>query len=408
MAFLYRRPKPQPRLLARRRMVGLESLESRSLLAAGVIAFDLTFPIEDIDNNGISTVGSASIASKVVILDPGDLSQLSVTDIVATAAGTFDGELFGVIVTGRFTVDDPMPELTLTFNSGSSGQPDLIDVEAHFEGQLDLCLGDDIENGCLAGELLSAAFDADVIGRFDVNARSYEGNTTITVPDLDLTRVVSTQVPNAIPASFEFPDPSLASIADQVFGDANDNGIFDDNEVGVSGVEVVLLGVSGGVDSVLDTVETDEAGFYSFYNLPAGQYAVKVDSLPAGLEVGKQDVGPDDSVDSDADSQTGRTGTLTLTGSDHLRNVDIGLRPIAEALEVLDVNGDGTSNPFQDGILIVRFMLGQPAANLEDPALIPAGSTRTTGRKFKLSWQPRAMPWMPMAMGTSIRSKTGS
>jgi hypothetical protein len=52
-------------------------------------------------------------------------------------------------------------------------------------------------------------------------------------------------------------------------------------------------------------------------------------------------------------------------------------------IAVLDVTGNGNANPFQDGILIVRFMLGQPDANLEDPALIPAGSTRTTGAEIR-------------------------
>jgi hypothetical protein len=33
--------------------------------------------------------------------------------------------------------------------------------------------------------------------------------------------------------------------------------------------------------------------------------------------------------------------------------------------------------------LIVRYLLGQPDANLEDPALIPAGSTRTTGAAIR-------------------------
>ncbi len=50
---------------------------------------------------------------------------------------------------------------------------------------------------------------------------------------------------------------------------------------------------------------------------------------------------------------------------------------------MLDVTGSGNANPFQDGILIVRFMLDQPDANLEDPALIPAGSTRTTGAEIR-------------------------
>ena len=52
-------------------------------------------------------------------------------------------------------------------------------------------------------------------------------------------------------------------------------------------------------------------------------------------------------------------------------------------MAVLDVTGNGEANPFQDGIIMVRFMLGQPDANLADPALIPAGSTRTTGPELR-------------------------
>ena len=49
----------------------------------------------------------------------------------------------------------------------------------------------------------------------------------------------------------------------------------------------------------------------------------------------------------------------------------------------LDVNGDGDANPFEDGILIVRYLFGQPDANLEDPLLITAGSTRVTGAEIR-------------------------
>ena len=70
-----------------------------------------------------------------------------------------------------------------------------------------------------------------------------------------------------------------------------------------------------------------------------------------------------------------------LTGGNYFRDFD--LSTTTPTVAVLDVNGDGTANPFQDGILIVRFMLGQPDANLEDPALITAGSTRTTGAQIR-------------------------
>jgi probable HAF family extracellular repeat protein len=69
-----------------------------------------------------------------------------------------------------------------------------------------------------------------------------------------------------------------------------------------------------------------------------------------------------------------------LIPSDATRTTGAELSTHLDAVgDALDVNGDGVVNPFQDGILIVRYLLGQPVANLDDPALIPAGSTRTTG-----------------------------
>lgn len=55
----------------------------------------------------------------------------------------------------------------------------------------------------------------------------------------------------------------------------------------------------------------------------------------------------------------------------------------AVASGAFDANGDGVSNPLQDGILIVRYLLNQPDSNLEQSLLIPAGSTRTTGSEIR-------------------------
>ena len=60
------------------------------------------------------------------------------------------------------------------------------------------------------------------------------------------------------------------------------------------------------------------------------------------------------------------------------------LRAFLEAAgDALDVNGDGTINPFQDGILILRFLQGQSNEDLQDSSLIPEGSTRTTGAEIR-------------------------
>lgn len=100
----------------------------------------------------------------------------------------------------------------------------------------------------------------------------------------------------------------------------------------------------------------------------------------------------------------------TLIPAGSTRTIGVEIRTHLEtAGDALDANGDGTINPFQDGILIVRFLLGQPDANLENPALIPAGSTRTTGAAIR-QYLETLMP--PPAAGKlitapSVTNKSG-
>jgi hypothetical protein len=69
------------------------------------------------------------------------------------------------------------------------------------------------------------------------------------------------------------------AIAGRVWNDANENGVIDSGEEGVSGVEVSLNG--GGEDDSTnadDTATTDENGDYEFDGLTGGVYTVSIDS----------------------------------------------------------------------------------------------------------------------------------
>ena len=88
----------------------------------------------------------------------------------------------------------------------------------------------------------------------------------------------------------------------------------------------------------------------------------------------------------DAVAEPTETFTVSLSASNPLvtdSDTATGTITDNDGTAVLDVTGTGNPNPFQDGILIVRFMFDQPDANLEDPALIPAGATRTTGAEIR-------------------------
>lgn len=112
------------------------------------------------------------------------------------------------------------------------------------------------------------------------------------------------------------------SIGDKVWLDCNNNGIQDTGEAGVAGVTVKLLGAG---DVVVATTTTNASGEYVFSGLTAGSsYAVQV-VAPTGFAFAKQDQGGDDTKDSDVNTSTGKTGTITLDPGENDISWDAGL-----------------------------------------------------------------------------------
>ena len=81
----------------------------------------------------------------------------------------------------------------------------------------------------------------------------------------------------------DFPYVQTGSISDVVFLDLDGDGEMDENEQGVQGIIIILFGDNG---LPVDTVETDENGFFEFPELPSGTYTIEVDpeSVPEDLE----------------------------------------------------------------------------------------------------------------------------
>lgn len=109
-------------------------------------------------------------------------------------------------------------------------------------------------------------------------------------------------------------------LGNQVWNDANENGIHEDWEEGIGGVCVNLY------DSDLQLLQqttTDTNGFYGF-NVEPGSYRVAV-VKPGGMEFTQRNVS-DENQDSDVDPATAWTDPLELTAS--LLDVDVGLIPL--------------------------------------------------------------------------------
>ena len=157
----------------------------------------------------------------------------------------------------------------------------------------------------------------------------------------------------------------LASLGDRVFKDLDGDGIQDSGEPGVAGVTVNLWtddDGNGTPDTQIATDTTDANGDYGFDGLdPDLTYVVQFVNDPAmNMPFTDQDQGNDDSVDSDANPDTGITGPIDLDPGENDDTIDAGLTtPLASLGDTVfeDQDGDGIQDPGEPGIPGVEVKL---------------------------------------------------
>src|SRR6185295_10879085 len=146
-----------------------------------------------------------------------------------------------------------------------------------------------------------------------------------------------------------------ASIGDRVWNDADGDGVQDAGETGLTGVTVELLN-SGG--TVIATTTTGANGAYTFANLAAGSYTVRVvaSTLPAGST-------PTFDLDGTA---TANTAAVTVTGGQTRTDVDFGYRGTASIGDRIwyDADGDGVQDAGENGLTGVSVELLDGGGNV--------------------------------------------
>jgi hypothetical protein len=130
-------------------------------------------------------------------------------------------------------------------------------------------------------------------------------------------------------------------IGDRVWHDQDSDGIQDAGEPGRSGVTVSVYDQPSG-GTPLQTTTSGSNGQYSFVGLGPGTYYVEV-TLPSGFVLSPNDQGADDTVDSDFDRTTRRTGPIALLADQDVFSVDAGVYEAVtiEGRKFNDLNGDG-------------------------------------------------------------------
>ncbi len=115
----------------------------------------------------------------------------------------------------------------------------------------------------------------------------------------------------------------VQGLGNYVWLDANEDGIQDPSESGVAGVTVTLYAADG--ITVIATTTTDSTGYYTFEDLPVGDYIVGFSNFPAGSTPTQSNGGINDSTNSDMNPSTGFTSLISIGSGEYNPNVDAGI-----------------------------------------------------------------------------------
>jgi uncharacterized repeat protein (TIGR01451 family) len=153
-----------------------------------------------------------------------------------------------------------------------------------------------------------------------------------------------------------------ATLGSKVWFDGDRDGIQNDTEPGIPGVQVSLQTPTGTL-----TTTTDAGGYYTFTNLISNvPYTVTFQS-PNGFQPSPQNAnGSDDVNDSDADPVTGVAAAVTLQPGENNLNIDAGFwRPASLGDTVwYDLDKDGVQDPGERGIPGVTVTLQTPTGTI--------------------------------------------
>lgn len=181
---------------------------------------------------------------------------------------------------------------------------------------------------------------------------------------------------------------TVGALGDYVWYDTDKDGVQDNTEYGVAGITVTLYNNGG---TAIATTSTDNTGYYLFTNLTPSNYSVGFSNIPLGYQLTSQDQGGDDTKDSDANTGTGRTAQVAVSGGAATTTLDAGIfKGAAAGLGSLGnrvwydmpvttggTNGNGLQDAGELGVAGVTVELLDGSGNSIDPD--GAGSlTKTT------------------------------
>jgi hypothetical protein len=169
-----------------------------------------------------------------------------------------------------------------------------------------------------------------------------------------------------------------ANISGFVWMDSNENGLQNNEEIGIAEVVVALYAKE---DNLVKEVNTGSDGNYRFENIESGEYYLVFDPRNANsgskLKVTLQDVGDNELIDSDIPPSTGRVD-FVFEPLDGDKAFDAGyILPTAPVIGVIfnDVNQDGLQDAGEPNIGGVTIHLFDADGNLIETTTSAANGT---------------------------------
>ncbi len=279
----------------------------------------------DLDRDGVQDAGELGVPGVRVELHPGSASNCNGRPLATTTTGDDGYYLFAGLAPASYFV---------CFDLGS--------LPAGYQATTQNAGSDD-----------SADSDAD----------------TATGMTADTPSLTAGQADRSLDMGIRATDATTNSIGDKVWVDRNRDGDQDGGaEPGVPGVRVELHPEGASCSDMPLMVDvTDEFGNYLFDGLPGGSYFVcfNLGTLPSGYEVVPADQGGNDGQDSDANTGTGATPAVSVSGGTSNLTLDMGIRLTSASVVAvgdrvwLDADRDGIQDAGEPGVPGVNARLYQ-------------------------------------------------